>query len=155
MSKSTRIYITLLAAFVLAFAACVPGPREWNAGHMTEVRFRVGVPGELANSVSEAKELTEILACFRRAVVVDSVSTEQKWPFCFDLVGERPEAGRWLYQDHTDSPACPTPGSRSTGSHNPIAQCLTPTSNGPPPNVEFPRLAPVNAEAGLTLIRLH
>src|SRR5688572_21283561 len=87
-----------LIAIVSASALAAP---KWDAAHVKEVRFREGVPGQEVRVVGTPKEVEELLGYFQRATEVGKTEGKRDWPKCMDLVGERPESGRWLYDPIT------------------------------------------------------
>lgn len=74
---------------------------KWEAAHVSEIRFREGVPGREIGVVRVPAEVDAILGCLRRAAEVGKTDGKREWPACLDLVGERPERGRWLYDPAT------------------------------------------------------
>jgi hypothetical protein len=92
-----KIAFALVAIVALAPAAFGRSWPKWISAHVSEIRFRDGVPGVQIRAATDRGEIDKILAIFRRAQ-----DTREKgvaagtWRVCVDMTGERPEAGRWL-----------------------------------------------------------
>lgn len=85
--------VTAIAACTLS-AAATP---KWTTTHVNEVRLRDGVPGEEISVMRDSKEIETFLGYLKRGRKAGKNERGGQWPLCFDLVGERPERGRWLY----------------------------------------------------------
>lgn len=102
VGQEMKIALALLAVVgftSIAFARSWP---KWLPEHVSEVRFRDGVPGAQLRVVVDRSEIEKILATLRRAREVTKKEVTKKevparrWQVCVDFVGERPESGRWL-----------------------------------------------------------
>lgn len=97
-----------LAILALPAPAAARGWPEWLPVHVRELRFRDGVPGKQLRAATDRGEIEKILAALRTAQPVKKVTWWNRlfgrksddrtfeWQVCMDVIGERPEAGRWL-----------------------------------------------------------
>src|SRR5688572_12770514 len=88
-------------AVITMFALPVSAAQKWAVEHVKEFRFRDGVPGEEFRVVVQPKQLEELVSFLQRATDVGKGDGRRKWPKSFDIVGQRPESGRWLYDPAT------------------------------------------------------
>jgi hypothetical protein len=91
-----KLAFALLALAVLATSGLARSWPKWTSTHVSEIRFRDGVPGEQLRAVSSPSEIEKILEVFRRAEEVRKKDAPNRWQVCIDVIGQRPEAGRWL-----------------------------------------------------------
>ena len=92
-----KLVFALLPLVILATSGLARSWPKWTSTHVSEIRFRDGVPGEQRRAVSSPAEIEEILEAFRRAKGVRKKDAPNRsWQVCVDVIGQRPEAGRWL-----------------------------------------------------------
>jgi hypothetical protein len=94
-----RFGFAILAVVVFGATGFARAWPKWLPEHVREIRFRNGIPGEQIRVVSDGGEVEKILAAFRRAKEVGKEATDltwKSWEVCLDMLGERPENGRWL-----------------------------------------------------------
>ena len=95
--KPMKILPLFLAVIVFATNGFARSWPEWLPTHVSEIRFRDGVPGGQIRTTTDRNEIEAILQAFRRAQKVRTKESSVRWQqVCFDMIGERPEQGRWL-----------------------------------------------------------
>lgn len=91
-----------MVALAALFFGCA-GP-DWSQARVQEIRFRDGVPGNQIAAIVDAAQIEVVRSAFQRSTRAQPSEADRKrlWSsMCFDVLGERPIKGRWLYEPDT------------------------------------------------------
>ena len=97
--QNLKLPFVVLAALLFGCA----GP-NWSQGTEQEIRFRDGVPGNQIAVTVDAAQIDFVRSAFQRSTKAQPSEGDRKrlWSsMCFDVLGERPIKGRWLYEPDT------------------------------------------------------
>ena len=91
--------LSLVTVLAVILAGCVAP--DWSQAHVHEVLFRDGVPGNQVAAIVDAARIEVVRAAFLHSARVQPTEADRKrlWSStCFDVTGDRPIKGRWLYE---------------------------------------------------------
>lgn len=106
-----RIRWLLLVFGAVAFVASPAFARSWPKwlpAHVSELRLRTGAPNPQTRTITDPREIEQVLGALRRAQPVHKVGWRQRifgdkeaqkprqWNASIDVSGQKPEAGSWL-----------------------------------------------------------